>query len=86
MRGIGYDNEEARIIADHVLDAALCCYAYSGLAKILNITDSLKFRDPRRPMTVVRESPVRSSTTVVRKNARRPYLIDGNHYAFRMMA
>jgi hypothetical protein len=30
--GIGYDAEEARIIADHVIDAALCGYEYSGLA------------------------------------------------------
>ena len=37
LRGIGYDHDEARIIADHVIDAALCGYEYSGLAKILNI-------------------------------------------------
>jgi len=32
-----YDAGEARIVADHVMDAALCGYEYSGLAKILNI-------------------------------------------------
>jgi len=32
LRGIGYDPEEARIVADHVIDAALCGYEYSGLA------------------------------------------------------
>ena len=37
MRGIGYDAEEARILADHVMDAALCGYEYSGLPKLLNI-------------------------------------------------
>jgi adenylate kinase len=26
LSGIGYDAEEARIIADHVIDAALCGY------------------------------------------------------------
>jgi LDH2 family malate/lactate/ureidoglycolate dehydrogenase len=26
MRGIGYDRDEARILADHVIDAALCGY------------------------------------------------------------
>jgi LDH2 family malate/lactate/ureidoglycolate dehydrogenase len=36
LRGIGYDAEEARILADHTIDAALCGYEYSGLAKILN--------------------------------------------------
>ncbi len=26
MRGIGYDAEDARILADHVIEAALCGY------------------------------------------------------------
>ena len=50
LRGIGYRDDEARIIADHVLDAALCGYEYSGLAKILNLPESEHFRQPRRPM------------------------------------
>src|SRR5919199_6352235 len=58
LRGIGYDAEEARIVADHVIDAALCGYEYSGLAKILNIPESPRFPLPRRPMSVVRETPV----------------------------
>ena len=56
LRGIGFDFDEARIVADHVLDAALCGYEYSGLAKILNIAESRKFRNPRRPVSVLRES------------------------------
>jgi len=58
LRSIGYDAEEARIIADHVVDAALCGYEYSGLAKILNIVESRKFRNPRRPMSALRETAV----------------------------
>src|ERR1700746_2050420 len=58
LRGIGYRNDEARIIADHVIDAALCGYEYSGLAKILNIPESEHFKLARRPMTVLRESSV----------------------------
>jgi len=58
LRGIAYADEEARIIADHVIDAALCGYEYSGLAKILNIPESRHFRQPRRPMAVVRETGV----------------------------
>src|ERR1700759_5834361 len=58
LRGIGYDAGEARIIADHVVDAALCGYEYSGLAKILNIPDAAHFKQPRRPMTVLRETDV----------------------------
>ena len=58
LRGIGYRDDEARIIADHVIDAGLCGYEYSGLAKILNIPDSAHFREPRRPVKVVRETDV----------------------------
>src|ERR1043166_2236215 len=56
LRGIGYDAEEAQIIADHVIDAALCGYEYSGLAKILNIPEHPRFAQPRRPMTIVHET------------------------------
>jgi len=58
LRGIGYDVDEARIVADHVVDAALCGYEYSGLAKILNIPESAHFKQPRRPMKVLRETDV----------------------------
>ena len=58
LRGIGYDAEEARIIADHVIDAALCGYEYSGLAKILNIPEHPRFAQPRRPMTILHETEV----------------------------
>jgi LDH2 family malate/lactate/ureidoglycolate dehydrogenase len=55
---MGYDHEEARIVANHVIDAALCGYEYSGLAKILNIAESEQFKLPRRPMKVLRETDV----------------------------
>ncbi|MGH7099586.1 MAG: Ldh family oxidoreductase [Stellaceae bacterium] len=58
LAGLGYDAEEAGIIADHVLDAALCGYEYSGLPKILNIPEHPRFRQPRRAMALVRESAV----------------------------
>jgi len=58
LRGVGYDHEEARIIADHVIDAALCGYEYSGLAKILNLVESPSWKRPRRPMSVLRETDV----------------------------
>jgi len=58
LRGIGYDAEEASIIADHVIDAALCGYEYSGLAKILNIPEHRRFKEPRYPMKVLRETEV----------------------------
>jgi LDH2 family malate/lactate/ureidoglycolate dehydrogenase len=58
LRGIGYRNDEARIIADHVIDAAVWGYEYSGLAKILNVPESEHFRLPRRSMKVLRETEV----------------------------
>ena len=58
LRGIGYRADEARIVADHCIDAALCGYEYSGLAKILNIPDSPNFKQPRRPLAVLRETDV----------------------------
>jgi LDH2 family malate/lactate/ureidoglycolate dehydrogenase len=58
LRGIGYDPDEARIIADHAIDAALCGYEYSGLAKLLNIPEHRRFKRPRGPMRVLRETDV----------------------------
>src|SRR5258705_10958873 len=58
MRGIGYEPEEARILADHVIDAALCGYEYSGLPKLLNVADSPRFKAPRQPMRVLKETSV----------------------------
>src|SRR5438309_5374947 len=58
MRGIGYDAEEARILADHVIDAALCGYEYSGLPKLLNVADYPRFKSPRQPMRVLKETSV----------------------------
>ncbi len=58
MRGIGYDAEDARILADHAIDAALCGYEYSGLPKLLNVAEHPRFRAPRRPLRLVRETAV----------------------------
>src|SRR5258708_10941358 len=58
LAGLGCAAEEACIIADHVVDAALCGYEYSGLAKILNIPEHRRFKQPRYPMRVLRETDV----------------------------
>jgi len=58
LRGIGYDPEEARIITDHVVDAALCGYEYSGLAKLLNVPEHRRFGLPRQPLRLIRETEV----------------------------
>jgi LDH2 family malate/lactate/ureidoglycolate dehydrogenase len=58
LRGIGYDAEDAHIVCDHVIDAALCGYEYSGLAKILNIPEHRRFAEPRHKMRLVHETEV----------------------------
>src|SRR5580704_10470700 len=58
MRGIGYDAEEARIVTEHVIDAALCGYEYSGLAKLLNVPEHRRFAHPRAPIRLLRETEV----------------------------
>ena len=58
MRGIGYEPEEARILADHVIDAALSGYEYSGLPKLLNVAEHPRFKAPRSPLRVVKETGV----------------------------
>ncbi|MDB5812844.1 MAG: hypothetical protein JWN94_4966 [Betaproteobacteria bacterium] len=57
LEKIGYDAEEARIIADHVVDAALCGYEYSGLPKILNVAEHRQLKHARRRMSAIRETP-----------------------------
>jgi LDH2 family malate/lactate/ureidoglycolate dehydrogenase len=58
MRGIGYDDEDARILTDHVVDAALCGYEYSGLAKLLNVPEHRRFAHARQPIKLLRETEV----------------------------
>src|SRR5690348_7631146 len=58
LRGIGYPSEDARIIADHTIDAALCGYEYSGLPKILNVPEASNFKMPHRPIKTLHETDV----------------------------
>ena len=58
LRNIGYDETQARIICDHVIDAALCGYEYAGLPKILNLPEHKRFKMPRTPIKTLRETPV----------------------------
>ena len=58
MRGVGYEHDEARILTDHVIDAALCGYEYSGLPKLLNVADDPRHAAGRRPMRIVKGTSV----------------------------
>jgi LDH2 family malate/lactate/ureidoglycolate dehydrogenase len=56
LQGSGFGAEDARILADHMLDAALCGYEYSGLPKILNTIEHPQHKQPKRPMKMLRET------------------------------
>lgn len=61
LQGMGYDPEEARIVCDHVIDAALCGYEYSGLAKLLNIPEHRRFKQPRHKLVLRHETEISAS-------------------------
>lgn len=54
---VGYEDADARVVADHLVDAAACGYEYSGLPKILEIVEAPKARAPREPIRCLRETP-----------------------------
>jgi len=56
LRGGGFGAEEAAALADHMLDAALCGYEYSGLPKILNVVEFRRRRPVEGPMRLRRET------------------------------
>ena len=58
LLGISYNEADATILTDHMLDAALCGYEYSGLPKILQIANSPKQQQPVTPMRALHETPV----------------------------
>lgn len=58
LKKVGYDDEQAGVIADHVMDAALCGYEYSGLPKLLNVFEHKNLLKPRRRLQALRETPV----------------------------
>jgi len=55
---IGFDADDARIITDQLIENALCDYRFAGLPRILAIARDEKSRAPRRPVRIVRETPV----------------------------
>lgn len=58
LRGIGFTADEARIIADHLIDAALCGYDFAGLPRILTIAEDPRTRQPRTPIRTVHETRI----------------------------
>ncbi len=59
LGALGYDADEASLIADHLLDCELRGLSYGGLARIISIGERLtRIGDRRAPMRIVRETPV----------------------------
>lgn len=54
----GYSGEDARIIVDQLVDNSLCGYRFAGLPRILAIAGDEKTRRERKPVSIVRETPV----------------------------
>lgn len=62
MESIGHDSEDARLIADHLLDCELRGVTYGGLARALSIAERIAATGvSRQPTRIVKESPVSAS-------------------------
>jgi LDH2 family malate/lactate/ureidoglycolate dehydrogenase len=55
---IGYDDGDARIVVDQLIDNSLCGYRFAGLPRILAIARDAKTGNARTPVAVVHETPV----------------------------
>ncbi|MDQ6696541.1 MAG: Ldh family oxidoreductase [Actinomycetota bacterium] len=59
MVAVGHTDDEADIIADHLIDCELRGLSFGGLARALSIIERIQATtEPRRPITVVKETPV----------------------------
>ena len=58
MKRVGFSAEDAKIIADQLIDNALCGYRFASLPRILAIAGNNKTRNERRPIKVVHETPM----------------------------
>jgi LDH2 family malate/lactate/ureidoglycolate dehydrogenase len=51
----GMADDHARIVADHLVDAAMVGREFASLPRVLVLIDNIKKRPPAKPITVVRE-------------------------------
>ena len=58
LKRVGFTDEDARIIADQLVDNALCGYRFASLPRILAIAGNNKTQNERRPIKVVHETPL----------------------------
>lgn len=58
MHALGYSDEDAAVIADHLIDCELRGINYGGLARALSVVERVRKRpDARKPISIVRETP-----------------------------
>jgi LDH2 family malate/lactate/ureidoglycolate dehydrogenase len=53
----GYNDDDATIITDQLVDNALCGYNFASLARILTIAEEARNRQARAEPSIVRETP-----------------------------
>lgn len=58
LRQIGFDQEDTDIVLGQLIDNALCGYPFTSLPRILAIAGDPKTKQARKPIAVVRETPV----------------------------
>lgn len=58
LRKIGFDDEEAAVIAAHLVDASTWGYEFAGLPRIPIIAQRPEMKKPRTPVSIIRETPV----------------------------
>jgi LDH2 family malate/lactate/ureidoglycolate dehydrogenase len=62
MVAVGHSHEEARIIADHLIDCELRGLSYGGLPRALSIVERIRgTQSDKMPITVELESPISAS-------------------------
>jgi delta1-piperideine-2-carboxylate reductase len=62
MRAVGHDAEDARLIADHLIDCELRGVAYGGLARAVSIAERvMRTGVSQSPIRVVKDTPVSAS-------------------------
>ncbi|MGE5465544.1 MAG: Ldh family oxidoreductase [Methanocella sp.] len=58
LERIGFKPDGARVIAAHLIDAALCGYRFAGLPRILTIAEDPRTREPRHAPRILHETDV----------------------------
>ena len=62
MAAVGYTDDEAAIVADHLIDCELRGLSYGGLARAVSVVERIRATStPRRPITVLQETPFSAS-------------------------